>query len=532
MKTIYKKLLYIVSIATFMFISGVSFAQAGNVYGSAWSEGVGWISFNNCSSPTNCNTSTIPSHGVTLDIKTNRVNGTAWNANIGIISFNPSEWGSCPPNAGGCNLSNFQNDWAEGGWARAISVVSKGTTNSGDWDGWISLGRNGVYDANIDKNTSVNMNDADFSSNTVYTIDNNSNGHWWGSDVVGWIDLNPVGGQPYDTNPGGVFVTNLSNDLSLTGPAYVMAGNEISLYWEVYNGFSPSDCQNMSNPGGSNWDRPSYGVSGTSGQIDDIEVNHNNNTPGTQTEFTIECTDGATTRSATWSVIVEEFKPQISLSFSCVIKTSSPTLDILGLDNADNPSCDFFADKPTSNRFVGNTTTPSITDTNFSGVNTNYTMQCTNGSANPASYSPPASTLVEVCTPFYSVTGDTRCGTIPSNEKYGGVFQKVALDYVASLQLTATPLFGFDTEPIAISSSDGNLVFSPSDFSLNGAPDYNMVTATYTISEAEYITSTNNGVDPIVVPINFNPSPKNSLTLNFCPVGTISTQIKPIYKPF
>lgn len=530
-----KKILYTTASIIFVFLFNANLASASNVYGSAWSEGVGWISFNSCSSPASCNSSSNPSHGVTLDMGTDRVSGTAWNNNIGLISFNPNDWGKCPPNASGCNLASFENNWGSGGWARAVSVVNGASDkeNTGGWDGWISLGNNNFYNANIDKNTNINISSPGFSSGNFFTIDSGSNGYWWGSDVVGWIDLNPAGGQPYDANNGGVFVTDLEQDIVLEGNPYVLAGNTTSLTWTAKNTFKPISCERSSNPSvGPTWDQSMYSVSTTTETITDIEVPHDNNTPNTQTEFAIECTDGSVTQRAVWNIIATEFHPELSFPYSCTVKTANPTLYILHTEDAQNPSCNVYADKPTSNRFVGNTNTTSIVDTNFSGVNTNYTMQCTNGITNQAQYSTPNPTLVETCVPFFNVTGNTRCGTTSTNQKYGAVFQKIGLDYVATLELTATPLFGFNTEPIDITSSDSNIVFSPNNFSLNGGSEYNTSTATYTISESDYLSATNNGVDPITVAVALNPSSKASLTLNFCPVDTSVNQVKPIYKPF
>lgn len=532
MNTFSKKILYyIVSTMFFVFLFSANVASASNVYGSAWSEGIGWISFNSCTSPGVCPASSNPSHGVTLDLPTSHVSGTAWNSNIGLISFNSTDWGKCPPNKSGCNLSNFQNKWEKDGWARAISVVngSFDKANSGGWDGWISLGHNSFYNADIDKNTSVNMSSSGFPSGGVFSIKNGSNGYWWGGDVIGWINLNPSGSSPYDVTKGGVFVTNLDQDLILEGPAYVLAGNKANFTWTTKNGFRPVSCIRTSTPGGSNWDQTTYAVSGTSGSINAIEIPHNNNSDNTQTEFKIECTNNTVTQQAVWNVIATKFEPEISFPYSCINKTEDPTLDILNIDEADSPSCDVYADEPTSNRFVGTTTTDSIVDTNFSGEDTNYTMQCTNGVTNIAYYDTPSPTRVAICSPFFSIIGNTRCGTTPFNQKYGGVLVKNGTNYEAEVTLTLASSFGFDTSPVSISSGDSNLVFSPNNFTINGL-NYNTINAKYTIDEASYITSTNNAKDSIVVPINLNPSANTSVALNFCP--TTVEKIKPIYKPF
>ncbi|MFA4833268.1 MAG: PKD domain-containing protein [Patescibacteria group bacterium] len=63
----------------------VAQAESGNnVIGYAWSEGVGWISFN-CSNTDSCAT---VDYGVNIDSETGNISGYAWSPNIGWISFN------------------------------------------------------------------------------------------------------------------------------------------------------------------------------------------------------------------------------------------------------------------------------------------------------------------------------------------------------------------------------------------------------------------------------------------------------------
>lgn len=526
-----KKYIYLTITVIFMCFLGFSKVEASNVYGNAWSEGVGWISFNSCISPNSCSTSSVPSHGVTLDPGTNQVSGTAWNKNIGIISFNPSDWGTCPPDSGSCNLGTFTNKWADGGWARAISVVDGAylKNNTGGWDGWISLGNSSIYGASIDFSAYVDMLNTDFPSHT-FTVNDVHNSYWWGGDVIGWIDLRPSGGSPYDITNGGVFITELDSNLVLYGPSYITAGNSATFTWEALNGFTPTQCTRMSS-GSTNWDEALYIVNATSGTIYDIQVPHDNNTQGMQTDYTLECTDGSVTYQAVWSVIVNKFAPEVYFPYSCIAKAYTPTLEIQNLGDADNYSCDVYAnDDNDPNRFVGTTNSSSIDDSGWNDINTDYTLQCTNGSTNQASYQSPSATSVQVCSPFFGVHGDTRCSTTQTNEKYGDELILSGGDYVANVVLTLNNFFGFD-EDVDISSPDSNVSFSSNQFTSSGG-SYNTITATYTISEANYITATNDGEDPIVVPINLDPNSRASLSLNFCPSGSGFIKYRPVYKPF
>src|ERR1035437_9915360 len=91
------------SIFTF-FVMGQTHAQASaadKVFGEAWSSDIGWISFNNCTSPSSCSGA---NYGVTVD-STGKLSGWAWSSNIGWISFN--ETTGCP--TPGCTTQPKEN---------------------------------------------------------------------------------------------------------------------------------------------------------------------------------------------------------------------------------------------------------------------------------------------------------------------------------------------------------------------------------------------------------------------------------------
>ncbi len=163
----------------------VKISQAGaghNVLGFAWSENIGWISFNsdNCDTDNNgfidtdatvlgCggdnSTDVAFDYGVNVDLAGN-VSGYAWSENIGWISFEPADIVGCP--AGICQPSLAGGIFS--GWARALN-------HGGGWDGWISLNcvNSGVCAAS---NYKVCLNSINFE------------GWAWGGDVVGWVSFN------------------------------------------------------------------------------------------------------------------------------------------------------------------------------------------------------------------------------------------------------------------------------------------------------------------------------------------------------
>ncbi len=229
----------------FLFLTGliilgilVSFnAQAGtadNVYGFAWSENIGWISFNS----TNCDAngdgladgtiagcpaigSPIPNYGVSLDSVTGLFSGYAWSENIGWIHFAPLGPYPSSPNYSACldfgeggKVCDELGGNKAGGWARALAY--------GDgWDGWMKL-RGSNYGVNF------NDHNGEFS------------GWAWGSDVMGWISFNRINcdankdglsdGNPVGCPPAGTPISNYKVVTIAKLPPQVKDLNEIWNY--------------------------------------------------------------------------------------------------------------------------------------------------------------------------------------------------------------------------------------------------------------------------------------------------------------
>jgi hypothetical protein len=132
--------------------------------------------------------------------------GTAWSENIGWVSFDRSNTGNPPQNdigSGTGPIAQFNTNTGKvEGWARALAGDS--TTLSG-WDGWISLSSTTQYTSP----TPSGNGGVTFASTT-----GSFNGFAWGSDVVGWLDFRLVS---CGTDCGGtppVTPTNLSGTCS------------------------------------------------------------------------------------------------------------------------------------------------------------------------------------------------------------------------------------------------------------------------------------------------------------------------------
>lgn len=176
-------------------------AKAGsgeNMSGWAWSDNIGWISFN-CTDTSSCS---AVDYGVDIAINGD-LSGYAWSDNIGWISFNSSDLSPCP--SGACKAKLSGNNLQ--GWARALSYGDS-------WDGWISL--NG--------------------SNYGITLNNNDEfiGYAWDASDInseaigqGWIDFNPsFGGVVISVVSGDTPSVNLS-----ANPVSISSGENSTLSW-------------------------------------------------------------------------------------------------------------------------------------------------------------------------------------------------------------------------------------------------------------------------------------------------------------
>lgn len=214
------------------------------ITGHAWSDTIGWISMN-CidGGPTGNNICASSNYGLSVDASGN-ITGYAWSDNLGWVSANES---SCP--SGTCQPKILGG--AMSGWLKALAG---GSAESGGWDGWISLSGAG-YGPTLQPGG-------------VFS------GFAWGSDVVGWVDMqyahtafmcqpgpsvcapDPITGLPnsgldngcgftacpyvsygYMCNPG---TNTCDQPPPITGtftvsPRIVRAGNSVQVSWNMSN---------------------------------------------------------------------------------------------------------------------------------------------------------------------------------------------------------------------------------------------------------------------------------------------------------
>ncbi len=158
--------------------AGSAQAAAGDdVNGYAWSDNIGWISFDD--------------GNVNVDEVTGAFSGYAWSDNIGWINFAPEASGApeSPKTGVFVDLAAEGDPKPVTGWARACSVFSvpgscvgllKSETARGGWDGWIKM--SGSWTDGV----------------TLDTTTNTFSGYAWGDIIFGWIDMKGVtyGGAP------------------------------------------------------------------------------------------------------------------------------------------------------------------------------------------------------------------------------------------------------------------------------------------------------------------------------------------------
>jgi hypothetical protein len=98
-----------------------------NIAGYAWSENMGWISFN-CTNESECGSS---NYGVDINMETGDFSGYAWSSNIGWIDLSPAgPYPGVPEHGARYEYSDSGDERRVTGWAKVLAL--------GD-EGWIKL---------------------------------------------------------------------------------------------------------------------------------------------------------------------------------------------------------------------------------------------------------------------------------------------------------------------------------------------------------------------------------------------------------
>ena len=119
--------------------SGTKVAEAQSVWpkeltGWAWSDNIGWISFN-CSNTNSCATSNYKVSMLDSVTTNHYLSGYAWSDSVGWISFNSNEVFPCPD---GCNAPSIS---VTSGQVIGSAWAMSGNKNApeGEWNGYIEM---------------------------------------------------------------------------------------------------------------------------------------------------------------------------------------------------------------------------------------------------------------------------------------------------------------------------------------------------------------------------------------------------------
>lgn len=166
------KKIFISSIIIFLIVFGflifnfrktekIKAGAADNVWGWAWSENIGWISFN-CDNPELPAPRCTNDYGVNIDSSAGNFSDYAWSrgttadvGGIGWIKFDPAPdfvtypvngypdadfpYFTCLDLPGPGQACDGVGDWTVSGWARAYRAIVPGGQTLGGWEGWIKM---------------------------------------------------------------------------------------------------------------------------------------------------------------------------------------------------------------------------------------------------------------------------------------------------------------------------------------------------------------------------------------------------------
>jgi hypothetical protein len=314
---LYAILSVVIVLNAFLFLDApkASSAVSDNLTGYAWSDTIGWISFNstNEAGPTSDYGVSVASNG--------DMTGYAWSEHIGWISFN--ETTGCP--SGVCAPNFNKVTGVVTGWARALSACQDDPATptsscpdgsagaaSGGWDGWISL--SGTT--------------ADSGTYGVVVTGTDWEGYAWGSDVVGWISFGGTGYGVTGTNDDSTQISaavvtdfricdadGVSNCFTEGQEKIVAPSTPLSISW---NSSSATACDAVSGTGfDTGASRPTSGTdNAVSTSVQDTSEN-----------YTIRCSNGGNALTID-TATVEVTTTQVILSASprTVESGSSATL--------------------------------------------------------------------------------------------------------------------------------------------------------------------------------------------------------------
>ncbi|MCX6755875.1 MAG: hypothetical protein NTX85_00850 [Candidatus Nomurabacteria bacterium] len=416
---------------------------SNDLFGAAYSNNIGPVSFNNCASsdPASCSGQ---SYKVTTFWDSSNPNwtyltGYAWSDSIGWIAFSNSyvSTSGCPPipNWYSCQIAYSTNTGVISGWGRAVSY--------GDgWDGWINF-------------SGVTVGSAGPSGIRALS------GNAWGSDIVGSLNMSGVN---IKETPPTSSVTLVASP-NQVGPDGSGASNQTTLIW---SGQNVTSCTASASSSRGDWTGP-LGTSGTKV----VQV-------GPSVTYSIDCINNVTNQVASASapvttgvapsddldvIFLNSFGKTINVSS---VGTWSNTITAILTSHSGATNVSLFID-PNS----GGPNPSEITDLSnynikvYSSYNFNVSGQCSGNvifsSANPQSFSIPAREV-------YCVEVKSKLPVLPPTGPYGSYYN---LFLVATSQNVTTPVntpFGGNGFQVKVTNNTPTLTFVASTTPSSGLP--------------------------------------------------------------
>lgn len=178
-------------------------SSGGSVTGYAWSDTIGWISLNGSG------------YGISVS-GSGTLSGYAWSDNIGWVSANSSELSGCP--SAPCTAT-IDSNGAMRGWMKAISG---GSSQSGSWDGFISLSGSGYGPAR--------------------QTDGSLSGYAWGDINVGWVDFR-YASTNYQAVPTADLKVRVVGGSTWQDSLTIETTDEIELGWNQTSTTNTTSCE-------------------------------------------------------------------------------------------------------------------------------------------------------------------------------------------------------------------------------------------------------------------------------------------------
>lgn len=171
--------------------------------GYSWSDTIGWISWRGTG------------YGISIDAD-GVMSGHGWSDNVGWVSANSSDLSGCP--SAPCR-AYIETDGTIKGWMR---VLSGGTSQSGGWDGFISLSGSG-YGPARQSNGSIS-------------------GYAWGDMVVGWLNF-AYATTDYTAEPTAVLKVRKVGEETWQDSITIQPTEEIEIAWNQDSTTNTNECQ-------------------------------------------------------------------------------------------------------------------------------------------------------------------------------------------------------------------------------------------------------------------------------------------------